>query len=504
MMQYGFKDYEGFKELFVREDGKRKNGVLLSFFKNKNIKKFARDQKQLRRFLNIKSMGELVTLCDAFVRSTGIGEHSLWMLGNQYRSDKYQSDRFDGVCEDGDFGSYRYQNMERDGKLFKMKIGKMYKHLIQSSEFGKLLNEQVILFLCEEMTRKWMAENSAKYPKYELHVDDNFEKIYSSRWLVGSFGSCMTDNNQWSFYRDAVKAKAAYLTNSDGLIVARCIIFTDVYDEDGNKYRLAERQYSSNGDEVLKLMLVYALIKNGHIDGYKKVGADCHSPRSWMTVTDEPFKDPRFHIECNLDYDDTLSYQDSFKTYDMECNTAYNWDKCCGSYYDLATTDSAIDGDNRNYDEYHEEYTNSDTIEVCYHGRWMTCSEDWMDDFRWVESSNEYHHEDDVFYCEECNEYELNDRGCYSDLTEEYYCCECCRDSAEQTWKEANWEYSVYDNDYVEEVVEYYRLADNDYIPATISTESVESAIRTGYLVERDGEYYENSDILDEWIEKNM
>ena len=38
MNSKNFKNYEEFKELFVREDGKRKNGILLSFLKEKGVR----------------------------------------------------------------------------------------------------------------------------------------------------------------------------------------------------------------------------------------------------------------------------------------------------------------------------------------------------------------------------------------------------------------------------------------------------------------------------------
>lgn len=492
MMQFGFGNYDGFKELFVREDGKRKNGVLLSFFKNKDVRKFARDQKKLRKILNIKSMGELFAVCDAFVRETARGSFNVCIFDKYYHSSKYASDRYDGVCEDGDFTTYRYQNMERDGQIFKMKIGKMYKHLIQSSDFGKLLNEQVILFMCEEMARKWMAENSAKYPKYHLHVDDNFEKIYSSKYLAGGFGSCMTDECRHDFYCNAVNAKAAYLTNDDGMIVARCVIFNECKDENGKVWRLAERQYSSDGNEVLKSMLVYSLIKEGYIDGYKKVGADCHNSRAFMDVNDQPIANPNFSIRCNLDLDDILSYQDSFKWYDYGNSVAYNWDAPCDDLYMLDTTDETLDGTERYYDEYHDRYTRNDIVGVYVNGRYMDCDEEELGDFIWVEQLSEYHHVDDVSTCDRCDDNFVVDRGgaCYSDITEEYYCCEDCMEAAEAEYRINNWSYSEYDDEYVEDIEEFYNIENGEHVKRTISEESLDYLKSTSKVVEIDGEWY--------------
>ncbi len=54
----------------------------------------------------------------------------------------------------------------------------------------------------------------------------------------------MVDKEQHSFYENAVNASAAYLENEEGKIIARCIIFNEVKDQDGKIWRLAERQYS--------------------------------------------------------------------------------------------------------------------------------------------------------------------------------------------------------------------------------------------------------------------
>lgn len=502
MMQFGFGNYDGFREIFVREDGRRKNGILLSLFKNKEIRRWARENKKLKAMLNIKSMGELYTFCDELVMLTSRNNpYSINILDKCYYSNKYATDK-NGVCEDGDFTSYRYLNVERDS-VFKMKIGKLYKHLVECSEFGKLLNEQVILFMCEEISRKWKAENSQKYSGFQLHVDDDFGKIYSSRYCKGSFGSCMTDEDREDFYENGVKAKAAYLTNEEGLIVARCIIFTECYDESGKVWRLAERQYSSGGDETLKLMLVYALIKGGHIDGYKKVGADCHSCTSFLDVNDNPIPNPKFYIECERNDDDVISYQDSFKYYDICKRKAYNY-RTSGTSYDLSTTDRYLD-QCENYDEYHDEYTDNDLVTVSYHGREMSCDEDYLEDFRWVESEAMYYHEDDVFLCEHCNEYGLCGDSYYSDITEETYCCSDCRREAEQSYKEDNWEYSDYDDEYFESVKTFYRAIEYNkiYVETTISEDSLEELISAGDVEERDGEYYEVSDYLDEYLRHN-
>ena len=50
------------------------------------------------------------------------------------------------------------------------------------------------------------------------------------------------------------------------MVVARCVIFDEVHDENNGKtYRLAERQYSTEGSETLKQVLVNKLIDAGDL-----------------------------------------------------------------------------------------------------------------------------------------------------------------------------------------------------------------------------------------------
>ena len=74
-----------------------------------------------------------------------------------------------------------------------MKAGKLYRHLILEIQFGKGLLEQVTTYLCEEFSSEWQSYTMGKLPKNRLHVDKDFEKIYSSYHCRGDFHSCMVD-----------------------------------------------------------------------------------------------------------------------------------------------------------------------------------------------------------------------------------------------------------------------------------------------------------------------
>ena len=454
-----FKDYAGYKEMFGKVT--HSNGAVSH--RNKILLAMLTDRRCMQYLLNVLGKSET---CIPYVKqllaskdATSFKQALLRAIcltsrriSSKYRLDfgdywffasDYYFDDLNGHCEDGDERCIRYHRND-NGKVYKMKAGKMFKHCLLNSEFGKVLPEQVIVWLCEELTSDWIASNLDD--SYELHIDNNFGKIYDSFYLKGDFHSCMVDENVHTFYNDAVKAKAAYLTNNDGDVVARAVIFTDVYDEDGNTYRLCERQYSTSEDERLKRLLVLKLIAGGHIDGYKQIGMGCHDNTAFVLNNGKSISDVHLHIDCNLEIDEPLSYQDSFIYYDIDKHIAYNYDNYDCDYR-LDTTDGRIDG---NYDEYHDYYTSNDLTTVYVDGCQYECDSDNLDEFEYIDRYDEYHHQDDCVWtvdevcelredcyeCAECCEYVYKDDAYYSDLTEEYYCCEDCLNDAEQRYKE--------------------------------------------------------------------
>jgi hypothetical protein len=84
--------------------------------------------------------------------------------------------------------------------------------------------------------------------------------------------------------------------------------------------------------------------------------------------------------------------------------------------------------------------------------------------------------------CEECGEAYISEHGFYSTLLDEEFCCEKCREKAENTYKEENWFWSEYDGKYFEDenaLTELYRWSpkDKDYSACTISRESLDMLI---------------------------
>jgi hypothetical protein len=93
----------------------------------------------------------------------------------------------------------------------------------------------------------------------------------------------------------------------------------------------------------------------------------------------------------------------------------------------------------------------------------------------------------------------------HSELTGDDYCCMDCLRAAEKDWKIDNWEYSEYDDEYFENVKTFYRAIESckEYVETTISEDSLDELISDNDVVERDGEYYEVSDFLEEYLAKN-
>ena len=535
MLQSSFKNYDEFKELFVAKnaDGstRRKNGILLAFYKGKEMRKYLRDFWPGVDVASIKSVGALYVLMKRIIKHESERywyNHSSWcvqIMDDNYYSDKYQTDGHDGICIDGDISAYRYQNMEREGRVFKMKVGKMYRHIIDLTALESIIPETVKLYVCEELTREWEAYCAARVPKSDelvLHVDDNFKGIYSNTDCGRKyFHSCMQGDGRdnWKFYRDAVKAKAAYLTEGEnGCIVARCIVFTEVTREDtGEVIRVAERQYSrpvsdidGNSDELLQRVLVQKLVEGGYVDAYKKVGAGCGDARAYLDKDGNDLSSVELHITCNLSGGDYLSYQDTFKWYDPENIVAFNYD-ADDAYCNLDTTDSTFHEDEdegeRYWSEYNNEYIPED--EAIY----VETREDYFWDnqvvYAYVDGGHEDCFEDDclyigcyyyyageecsepgahgIFRCQYCEEWCLEEDTCYSELTEEDYCCKSCLEAAEKEYKERYWYYS-------ELLDEYYETEEE------VEEAEREYKERYWHFSEYDEDYYEDEDDVTEWL----
>lgn len=87
----------------------------------------------------------------------------------------------------------------------------------------------------------------------------------------------------------------------------------------------------------------------------------------------------------------------------------------------------------------------------------------------------------------------------YSEITDEYYCSEQCCQKAERNYKEENWHFSDYDQEYYEDeedILSYQRWNPITlvYEEKTISTQTLDELLRDGEFYSIDGDYYDRVD----------
>ena len=265
--------------------------------------------------------------------------------------------------------------------------------------------------------------------------------------------------------------------------MARCVIFNKVYVKGKDKtLRLAERQYSSEGDDDLKRILVNRLIAEGYIDGYKKVGAGCHDSRAFVLNDGTSLEEEHLSIRCDLDFGEPLSYQDSFKYYDCFCRIA--WNRAGDFNYALDTTDGCIEGE---WDSWHEEFVR--TTNTVYVWNWRggfyneeTCDADRMDDF--TEIDGEFY--DEVNYSQHYDCYYPLDKSTWCEEMEDYLPDDEYEEILEE-WKSYNWKWDEYNEKLVEETVPVHVWNDGKGMYEYMS---VEKKYAMEYFYFMDGEYY--------------
>ena len=456
MILFNFSDYRDFNFLFGLEahtNGvkSRKNKILLQHIKNPALIRYCREHDDWS-LLRIRSMAELKQMVLGYIRETGKNNPDLpnkvILIGNTYWSALYRTDHMEGLCEDFDKRAVRYVNVSTN-RIYKKKAGKFFTALIKETELGQILSEQVVNWLSEEFTQDWQTFTYGQTPEVELHVDDNFKLIYNENDCKDFHGcSCMVGRTRHQFYHDSVDAKAAYLLDRDGYVLSRAIIFTDVKDETGKQWRLCERQYARESNEVLKRLLVDMLIKGDYIDGYKQIGAGCHDSRAFVANDSSSLADKKFSIRCELGLSDTLSYQDSFKYYDYDNEIAYNYEDSPYEYR-LDTTDLNLEGDDDEddddleYDDFHD-YRCPETRLCYYHGQEYYVDVDNLEEFVFVESADEYHHRDDCTQCGACGAWLIKEEATYNSEAEDYF----CDDECETKYITEFFHYAEYDDEY--------------------------------------------------------
>lgn len=486
-----------YQEMFgIKEDGRRKNAILFKCFTDRNWRSFLRQNDcatEAMEFVakNWPNVTDMATLKSFGFMTLSFTQDApnIWVMNYRFQSPLYATDEMRGICEDGTPNAIRYVNLESN-RAYRMKSGKMLMHIINAHPIGAFFPPQMKTYLCEEFSRDWIAHSMSKIGGLELSTEISFDDIYGNgSYDCNDFGSCMNGRDQSDFYDKYVDATPAALVNKDeGEILARCVVFNEVTDEDtGKVYRLAERQYSKHGDETLKKALVELLISKGLIDGYKSVGAGCGDASAFVLNDGTPLGDKTLSIACSISWGDILSYQDSFKWLKMGEQKAYNKPRRCDAYLD--STEGRLGGDDLNYDEYHDCDTRNDVIQVYYDGSWISCDESRLEDFVYI--NGVYVHEDDVMTCDVCgNDFVPNFVKYYSDLLGKSFCCADCREEAEEEYLRQNWHYSQYDNKYFKSENDITQMLEYDwqkemFLPMTIGREKLVQLYLDGRAAKR-------------------
>lgn len=341
------KDFQTFSEIFGTPK-RRYNKVLLSFWKHQKKKEGDFRATRITRMQDLYNLIINVLINNDPRATNGNNKTDHYICSFRVLDYSFKSRVYcvvgKGLPSNSDENCILCRNL-KTGKNYNVRAGKFLRELIK--DHGMNLDEATITFCSEEFQRLWKAFAHGYMSGLELHVDKHFDYIYTQDYLAGNFGSCMVNKGQWSFYRDYVNASAAYLTNPENKIVARCIIFHEVTDTEGNEYNYAERQYALDGDEFLKQVLVNKLIEGGYIDIYKAVGAGCRCIDNVVNKSGKLINNKKLSIKCNVQLGNTTAFMDSFVFYNSAEGVARNYRDSSSYDFNLGHTHTPLGENHR-------------------------------------------------------------------------------------------------------------------------------------------------------------
>lgn len=435
-------------EKFVRTNGKadRMNKFSFELLRDKEFRKSVRRlfwnkfgkplATDYYKFLNTRWVDEclLENINEYLLIYTGTPGYSLKLtIPGVYNLRLSTTNEVDG---NGKPKKYTMIAYTKDGhKECRKSASKLYieAYKFQSKAWNRTIPDKVLNRAAELFAIQWEAY--AKTYDYSLNIDTDFESIYE----VEKFGSCMTGEGNYTMYEGSHtggEARACYLTNFEGEIVARAILWTNAKDENGKTYRLLDRCYSLNSDVSMQQVLIDTCIAEGKIDLYKPAGCSCHDNRNIKNVDGSDFYG-YLHTYLNIDEGDRVSYMDTFVWYDQNEKVAYNYE--CDTYtHKLDTTSGRLE-EAGVYSEYYDEYIDEEEATWCNDVEsYVRCDDD---DFYYYggatyqksssyyceDTGNYYPATDDLYYCDENDSwYEYNDTLVYLEYKEEVWLEEDC------------------------------------------------------------------------------
>ena len=143
------------------------------------------------------------------------------------------------------------------GKEQQMKPGRLLWKIIEEACIKMTYFDKI------RITESFSHEYFARRHYCKLFVNKNFVEAYSKD--NSKVVSCLVGHKDFSRYAD-FDVNVAYIKDADGIIMARCLVFPSVFDEDGHTYRFADKQYYCK--QYHQRQLINALFEHSHIDAY--------------------------------------------------------------------------------------------------------------------------------------------------------------------------------------------------------------------------------------------
>lgn len=216
--------------------------------------------------------------------------------------------------------SFNLKVLQRDNPC-SMKLLKEGRHVIHMkpsklvhkilSNLNALINESIMIYIGELC--QYSYESSYIEPR-KIHTSQDFSIIYGPQEY--DLHSCMVEAEKESFYECNVDATAAYFVDADQNVIARCVIWNKVYDENGKQYKYADRIYGI--DEATKKEFYDALICFG-VDLIKDFNAGTSNENAIVDPNTGYTFGGRLRTMCTgLQSGDPVPYLDTFPWYKDE------------------------------------------------------------------------------------------------------------------------------------------------------------------------------------------
>lgn len=275
----------------------------------------------------------------------------------------------------------------------------------QPIKLGKLLKA-----IKPDFTDKQVSDFVDKFNRYHdydlscIQISDNISDVYNephdSSGTVGS--SCMKECGEYfeSLENSCSTLKIAYIKDyeNDYYLIGRALLW-EAYDSEGTLYKIMDRIYYDC--EKTKILLEKYAEANGY---YFRKEASGYCTSFYDTSTKK-------WIELNLKVelkgsliDSYTPYMDTFRYYNKNNNTLYNFD---GASYTNELTYTDGEAVYTTCDVCGESCNNDSSVYSDYHGE-RIC-ESCLENYRYVESRDDYIHYDFVIQLRDTDTYFLQD-----------------------------------------------------------------------------------------------